>query len=182
MSGGPFPPGAYVRLRTEIRQQAVALLEGCEVDDLDDGADDSMRYKSLSHGPAPRIVRTDGLEGAGKEAITFIKPLRADDANASPSTVCVVASSEKGREAMAQQLRAAGFKGVTITAQSNHSDARDVVHFATMHRAKGLEFDAMVVVTTESYLGDPVETVNQRKLLYMALTRAKRDAVLIRLQ
>ena len=58
----------------------------------------------------------------------------------------VIAPTEKQREAMAQQLGAAGFKGVTISAQSNHSDARDVVHFATMHRAKGLEFDAVVVL------------------------------------
>jgi hypothetical protein len=37
----------YINYRTtdEIRRQAVALLEGVEVDDLDDGADDNSRYK-----------------------------------------------------------------------------------------------------------------------------------------
>ena len=47
----------YINYRTtdEIRRQAVALLEGVEVDDLDDGADDNRRYKSLSHGPAPIV-------------------------------------------------------------------------------------------------------------------------------
>ena len=45
----------YINYRTtdEIRRQAVALLEGVAVDDLDDGADDNSRYKSLPHGPAP---------------------------------------------------------------------------------------------------------------------------------
>ena len=45
----------YINYRTtdEIRRQAVALLEGVAVDDLDDGTDDNARYKSLSHGPAP---------------------------------------------------------------------------------------------------------------------------------
>ena len=31
----------------EIRRQAVALLQGCEIDDLDDGHDETKRYKSL---------------------------------------------------------------------------------------------------------------------------------------
>ena len=31
------------------------------------------------------------------------------------------------------------------------------------------------------YFSDPGETINQRKLLYVALTRAKREATLIRL-
>ena len=81
---------------------------------------------------------------------------------------------------MAKQLLAAGLAGVTITAQRNHSDACDTVHFATMHRAKRLEFDAVVVVDPESYFGDVEQTVNQRKLMYVALTRAKRAVTLIR--
>ncbi len=62
--------------------------------------------------------------------------------------------------------------------QSNHPDVRNVVHLATMHRAKGLEFDCVIVVAPESYLGNVEETSYQRRLLYVALTRAKRGAVL----
>jgi superfamily I DNA/RNA helicase len=70
---------------------------------------------------------------------------------------------------------------VTVSAQSNHSDARGAVHLATMHRAKGLEFDAVIVVVPMSYLG-PIETTqDKRKLIYVALTRAKREAMLLRL-
>ena len=172
----------YLNYRTtdEIRRQAVALLEGCEVDDLDDGNDETKRYKSLSRGPAPVVVQAEGLEAAAVQAIGFIKALRAGPADGQPPTICVIASSEKTREAMAKQLLAAGWAGVTITAQSNHGDARDKVHFATMHRAKGLEFDAVVVVAPQSYFGDVEQTVNQRKLMYVALTRAKRAAMLIR--
>ena len=50
-----------------------------------------------------------------------------------------------------------------------------------MHRAKGLEFDSVVVVAPESFFGDPEETGGQRKLMYVALTRAKRTAALIRM-
>ena len=172
----------YLNYRTtdEIRRQAVALLEGCEVDDLDDGHDETKRYKSLSRGPAPVLVQAEGLESAAAQAIGFIKTLRAEAADGQAPTICVIASSEKNREAMAKQLLAAGLAGVTITAQSNHGDARDKVHFATMHRAKGLEFDAVVVVAPQSYFGNVEQTVNQRKLMYVALTRAKRAAMLIR--
>ena len=85
------------------------------------------------------------------------------------------------REAMAQQLGTAGLQCVTVSAQSNHADAREAIHLATMHRAKGLEFDAVVVVAPDGYFGDPEATANQRKLVYVSLTRAKRAAILIRM-
>ena len=171
----------YLNYRTtdEIRRQAVALLEGCEIDDLDDGHDESKRYKSLSHGPAPELRKTSGLEEASQVAIAFIQQWRsAQDENESLS-FCLVSYSEKSRDALGQQLQAAGIASVPITAQSNHADARNVVHLATMHRAKGLEFDCVIVVAPDSYLGPAEETGGQRRLLYVALTRAKRGALLL---
>jgi hypothetical protein len=171
----------YLNYRTtdEIRRQAVALLEGCEVDDLDDGRDDSKLYKSLSHGPKPTVMTVDGFEEAAQRADEFIKGWQSTRGDGSAPSFCVIAPSEKTREAMSRQLQAAGMACVTISASSNHADKREVVHFATMHRAKGLEFDVVVVVTPTSYLGNIEETANQRKLLYVALTRAKVGALLL---
>lgn len=171
----------YLNYRTtdEIRRQAVALLEGCEIDDLDDGHDESRRYKSISHGPAPQILSVDGLEGAAAAAISFVKQWRTE--NGERLSFCVVGHSERARDGLAQQLQAAGLACATITAQSNHAGAQDVVHLATMHRAKGLEFDCVVVVTPASYLGAPEDTEGLRKLLYVALTRAKRGALLVKM-
>ena len=171
----------YLNYRTtdEIRRQAVALLEGCEIDDLDDGHDESKRYKSLSHGPAPEVRKISGLEEASQAAIGFIQQWRSAQAENESLSFCVVSYSEKSRDALGQQLQAAGIASVPITAQSNHADARNVVHLATMHRAKGLEFDCVIVVAPESYLGPAEETAGQRRLLYVALTRAKRGALLL---
>lgn len=171
----------YLNYRTtdEIRRQAVALLEACEIDDLDDGHDESKRYKSLSHGPAPEVRKTAGLEEASQAAIGFIQQWRSAQAENESLSFCVVSYSEKSRDALGQQLQAAGIASVPITAQSNHADARNVVHLATMHRAKGLEFDCVIVVAPESYLGPAEETAGQRRLLYVALTRAKRGALLL---
>lgn len=173
----------YLNYRTtdEIRRQAIALLEGCEIDDLDDGHDETKRYKSLSHGPAPEMRTVAGLEAAAADAIEFIKKSRTDEGNGQALSICLIAYSEKSRDTMGVQLQAAGLSCVTITAQSNHADARDVVHLATMHRAKGLEFDGVVVVAPASYLGPVEETEAQRKLLYVALTRAKRGALLLKM-
>ena len=170
----------YLNYRTtdEIRRQAVALLEGCEVDDLDDGHDETKRYKSVSHGPNPEVIAADGLESAAQQTIEFIRQWRASQTDGVALMFCVITASEKARESMALQLQAAGLSCVAITAQSNHADAQDVIHLATMHRAKGLEFDCVAVVAPKSYLGNVEETETQRKLLYVALTRAKRGAML----
>ena len=173
----------YLNYRTtdEIRRQAVALLEGCEIDDLDDGHDETKRYKSLSHGPAPVVLGVEGIEAAAKHAIEFVRRWSTAQGDGAPLSFCVIVSSEKTRDAMAGLMQAAGLRCIAITAQSNHSDARDVVHLATMHRAKGLEFDCVMVVAPKSYLSAPEETETQRKLLYVALTRAKRGALLLML-
>lgn len=172
----------YINYRTtdEIRRQAVALLEGVEIDDLDDGADESKRYRSLSHGPAPEVKAVEGIEGAFSEVKAFLDGWNTLGAQgATPVTCCVVASSEKVRDALASQLQRAGVRIVSVTAQSNHTDETGVVYFATMHRAKGLEFDCVAVVAPRSYADEVAEDGNKRQLLYVALTRAKRGAVLL---
>lgn len=173
----------YLNYRTtdEIRKYAVALLEGCEVDDLDGSSDESTRYKSLSHGPEPRLVQVDGIEAAVQETLAFIQQWRGGQEADVPLSICVVTPSGKVRDTMSRELENNGLACVTIDAQNNHADAMNVVHLATMHRAKGLEFDCVVVLAPSSYLGDPAESENQRKLLYVALTRAKRGALLVQL-
>ena len=173
----------YLNYRTtdEIRRAAVALLEGVAIDDLDDGLDENRKYKSIYHGPAPKITEANGLEAAAAETIQFIKDFVASRAADASQTICVITQGERSREGMAQQVQAAGFHCVTISAQANHSDKTGVVHFATMHRAKGLEFDAVVVVAPKAYLADDEDAQNHRKLLYVALTRAKVGAMLVKL-
>jgi len=172
----------YLNYRTtdEIRRQAVALLEGCEVDDLDDGHDETRRYKSLSHGPVPLIVAVDGVEGTSIKAIACVKAWLEVPAEGVAPTICVIAYSKAVRDVIAGQFAAAGVKTQVIEANEKSQVESGMVQFATMHRAKGLEFDSVVVVVPESYFGDPSETGNQRKLVYVALTRAKREAVVLK--
>ena len=169
----------YLNYRTteEIRRAAVAVLEGCEVDDLDDGHDEAKRYKSLSHGPAPIVAEVPSMESAIEATLKCVGKWRAEDVEGHVRSVCVIVSSKTVRDAMAHQFGAAGFSTSVINANQNLDADGKAIHFATMHRAKGLEFDCVVVITPSSYLGLPEETEAQRKLIYVALTRAKWEAV-----
>ncbi|WP_175701388.1 UvrD-helicase domain-containing protein [Burkholderia ambifaria] len=171
----------YINYRTtdEIRRKAVALLEGVEIDDLDDGQDDSSRYRSLTHGPCPVEVHVGGMEEAGEKVREFLHQWPEAEDGQLPPSYCVVASSEKDRDTLGLLLQKAGERTVTITAQSNHTEEQGVLHMATMHRAKGLEFDYVAVVAPRSYVGEQSEDSNRRQLLYVALTRAKRGAILV---
>lgn len=172
----------YLNYRTtdEIRRAAVAMLEGCEIDDLDEGHDETRRYKSLSHGPVPLVVDAKGMEETISLAIANVKKWRNEDADGHTNSTCVIASSQAVRDSLAKQFSLAGFSTSVIDATQNLSVDAKAVHFATMHRAKGLEFDRVIVVAPASYFGAPPETEAQRKLIYVALTRAKREALLIK--
>ncbi len=173
----------YLNYRTtdEIRRAAVALLEGCDVDDLDDGHDETRRYKSLSHGPVPLVMDVNAMEQAIELTIASVKKWREDDAGGQVNSTCVIASSQAVRDSLAKQFTVAGYAISVIDANQNAPADVNAISFATMHRAKGLEFDRVIVVTPSSYLGSPQDTESQRKLIYVALTRAKREAILVKI-
>jgi hypothetical protein len=172
----------YLNYRTteEIRRVAVAVLEGCEVDDLDDGHDETKRYKSLSHGPAPVVKELLSMESAIAVTVECVRKWRTDDEEGHARSICVIASSKNVRDSMARQIGTAGFQTSIIEANHNLDGDGKTIHFATMHRAKGLEFDCVVVISPASYMGFPGVADEQLKLIYVALTRAKREAVLLK--
>jgi superfamily I DNA/RNA helicase len=68
----------------------------------------------------------------------------------------------------------------THTVEANEKDSHDSskLRFATMHRAKGLEFDQVLVIAQKSAMeGDDAD--HNRRLAYVALTRAKKVAALL---
>jgi superfamily I DNA/RNA helicase len=171
----------YLNYRTtdEIRKQAVALLEGCTVDNLDDGHDETKRYKSLSHGPSPLVVTLKGIEQATDKALELSRNWLSQSDEYGSASICVITYSNDVRNATAKAFSKAGLKTAVIDENHNLSSMSETIYFSTMHRAKGLEFDQVIVISPSEYLGDPLETDSKRKLIYVALTRAKKDAALI---
>ena len=83
------------------------------------------------------------------------------------------------RDQVNQYLRQLGLETHVIEANGRDSADRKTIRLATMHRAKGLEFDCVIVLASNSHPTDPVRFEAQQKLIYVALTRAKQEAVLL---
>lgn len=166
----------YLNYRTteEIRRLAVAMLEGCEVDDLDEGSDEVRRYKSISHGPQPEVVKVEHLEQGLARAIAW-----AGEAIKVGRSVCVIVPSGKLVDAVAKSLKSAGVPTAVIGPNERDSPDSVAARVATMHRAKGLEFDEVVLITDKD--GSEGERSDPRRLHYLTLTRAKQRALLIRI-
>lgn len=167
----------YINYRTtdEIRRTAVALLEGIEIDDLDDGTDDNRKYKSLSHGPAPIQETCNNLEDAQRKLFDILKAWQHDDGNEN-ATTCVMTASHHLRSSIATTLKQQGYAVQILEAQEPDSASAGVIRVSTMHRAKGLEFDHVIVLNDGA--AESAETTDPR-LIYVALTRAKVRAALL---
>ena len=169
----------YLNYRTtdEIRRQAVALLEGVEVDDLDDGADVNSRYKSLSHGPAPIMESYPSREDLVTRVQAILAGWGVVPEAADLGATCIMAESRAGRDQLMSAMRSAGYAVKSIEADTRVNTEANCLLFATMHRAKGLEFRNVIVTSTRVGKGDRGEVAPQ--LIYVALTRAKQRAALL---
>lgn len=159
----------YLNYRTteEIRREAVSLLENMEVDDLDGGNDEIGRYKSLLHGPVPERIQGASMESIHAGILAFIGQCLENNRDAK---IGVMAETNKQRDQLAKQIREAGYKVATVKHRERLSRKDAQIYAMTLHRAKGLEFDAVAIVIHHE-LDD-----NLRKLVYVGMSRAKQAA------
>jgi superfamily I DNA/RNA helicase len=178
------------RTTDEIRRFAVRLLEGRPIDDLDGGNDDQKGYMSVTHGSPPEFKIFD----TGAEEAVFLKQhIDALVAEGSPlESICIVARIKKFVDTYVAHLEAAGIKTYRVKADTAEQRDRPGVRLATMHRVKGLEFDHVIVAGANRGIvpldfavasaDDEVTKRNaetgERALLYVALTRAKKSALI----
>lgn len=173
------------RTTDEIRRYAVALLEGVEVDDLDAGRDTTKGYKSLMHGDPPEVVIAASFE---EEVDAIAEWLKAGDVD----RACVVARTNDLRDRYKKALGDRGLQTCEVRRSAPDDPSKPGVRLATMHRVKGLEFDRVVVAgmnadlmpwslamsrSEDSAVRRETEQM-ERSLLYVAITRAKRAALI----
>lgn len=167
----------YLNYRTteEIRRLAIATLEGCEVDDLDEGSDEVKRYKSLSHGPPPKSLDFPHMEEALASLPSLLRQSIAEN-----RTVCVIVPKKHEARVVYDNCKAANLS-VTILGPDDpdKSDSKDV-RIATMHRSKGLEFDEVLLFLPKTWNHSPTAEDDAKKLIYVAMTRAKRLVTIMR--
>ena len=91
--------------------------------------------------------------------------------------MCIMGESRAARDQLMSAMRSAGYKVESIEADTRANTEANGLLFATMHRAKGLEFQNVIVTRTMVKMGDRGEVAPQ--LIYVALTRAKQRAALL---
>ena len=91
----------------------------------------------------------------------------------------MVAPTRAIRDNAEKVFRGKGLSTHVIDANKKDTSDGSAVRFSTMHRAKGLEFDQVLVLAPVRFLGPSAETLVERRLLYVAMTRAKRAAALV---
>ncbi len=173
------------RTTQEIRAWAVSILEGVNVDDLDEGTDSLRGYISLMRGVAPELVgcRSEAEELDG--LVTWVRSLPTDQIRL--AEIGVLCARRVDTDRVQGALRASGIE--TVILQSG-ADDRSIpgVRVTTMHRAKGLEFFAVAIpflsdgsFPSQGVLKSAVDAadrddiiVQHRSLLHVAATRAKK--------
>jgi superfamily I DNA/RNA helicase len=173
------------RTTQEIRAWAVSILEGVNVDDLDEGTDSLRGYISLMRGVAPELVgcRSEAEELDG--LVAWVRSLPTDQIRF--AEIGVLCARRIDMDKVQGALRAAGIE--TVILQSG-ADDRSVpgVRITTMHRAKGLEFFAVGIpflsdgtFPPQGALKSAVDAADRddiitqhRSLLHVAATRAKK--------
>lgn len=163
----------YLNYRTteEIRRLAISTLEGCEVDDLDEGSDEVRRYKSISHGAVPKVLNFEHLDDA-----LAVLPAILESGLADSRSICVIAPSRHEVNSVYAFLKANKINTTILGPDERDRPESKTVRIATMHRAKGLEFDEVVVISpSDGFLTGPRSETNKR-LKYVALSRAKKVA------
>jgi superfamily I DNA/RNA helicase len=176
------------RTTDEIRREAVRLLEGRAIDDLDDQTDHNKAYKSLFHGQPPSFTLYRDHTAQYQAVIQFIRDQEAlpdGPEKVHADKMCIVARRHDELQGMMQALQERNMPFVKLA--SEHREQGDPgVRLATMHRVKGLEFqhvlvigvnDGVVPLAAPQPRADALSTTmadtEERALVYVAMTRAR---------
>ena len=176
------------RTTDEIRRWAVNLLENRIIDDLDGGDDDNSCYKSLTHGQPPIIENFDSAQ----QQAEFIKAL-VENSEGGLANTCVVARTNREIAQIESFLAQQGVATAIIKPSEGETKERNVLKLATIHRVKGLEFDQLILASTNDGLiplqyaltdkADESSLIQaeteERSLVYVAITRARKQAFVL---
>lgn len=171
------------RTTEETRRLAVAVLEGQDFDDLDEGTDRIAGYRSLLHGENPIIKGFDSLQEETEWLSEQLKTMQNELVD-----TCVVARTQALLDEYEKALRQAGIEVVRLSRRQTDNRSRSGVRLATMHRVKGLEFRYMFIAGACEHIiplrsiiehaSDATEKSDndllERALLHVAMTRAIR--------
>lgn len=142
-------------------------------EELDEAAD-TMRLDELIETVAEKTGYIQSLEAQGDEGKTRIENIRELKSNA------VQLLDENPEAALPDFLEQVAL----VSDIDNYDTETDRVSLMTMHSAKGLEFPVVFMVAAEDNIFpsamcqyEPTEMEEERRLAYVAITRAKRELI-----
>ena len=181
------------RTSEEIRRWVFAILDGIDINDLDEGQDDDRGYRSLFYGPEPEIVNSKNSAGEFKKFLDWIRQFESDDEKEIQlGDICVIGRTRKEVKKIKDFLDENDYKIYELKRRNIDDRRHGGIRVATMHRVKGLEFKAVAIVSLNkdivpdatSLKSAPDEATKEdilkaeRMLLYVASTRAKNQLMI----
>lgn len=170
------------RTTEEIKKFASSILMNVPIDDLDGGFDDDSIYKSLLHGPEPKINHFRTMTEEIKSLLSELENLQEI---VESNTICLVGRT---KDLISDYIKELKDLGVNFINLEGDQEDKEGIKYGTMHRVKGLEFHHMFIVGVNDgviplefddiNLMDENHETRERCLLHVATTRA-RDSVTI---
>ena len=170
------------RTTEEILAWAVPLLGVAPVTGLDGEADTLLGYRSPVHGRRPEVrqaaTRDEELTALTERIRTWL------DAGIEPHAIGAAARTGYLARDAGEALKAAGIRTVSLGSRGT----KNAVRHGTMHRMKGLEFQAVAVIgveqgtvpspsavtpASEDPLAHDQDLQRERCVLFVACTRAR---------
>ena len=175
------------RTTEQIRQAADRIL-GLKADDLDGGTESRKGTHSLLRGPHPTLQGFNTREQEDAAAVEQIKKWLASGLR--PEAISVFARVGKRLNSLGSVMEAADIPSIRL--RDDKEESQPAVRMGTMHRAKGLEFKAVLVLDCSAAVlphpkvlkaaADPADRQEaeerERRLLYVAMTRARDELAL----
>ncbi|MCP9491612.1 MAG: UvrD-helicase domain-containing protein [Solirubrobacteraceae bacterium MAG38_C4-C5] len=168
------------RTTHEILRWSLELLAGEPFDDLDEGEDTLVGYRSVTHGGGPVVVGYANRRAELNALAELVGAWQRDGIELDEIGIC--ARTRQTADVAEQHLRSVGF------APADANGPIKGPFFGTMHAMKGLEFRAVAMVDVGASVVPPSVAVTPREedpirhahdlqrercLLYVAATRAR---------
>jgi superfamily I DNA/RNA helicase len=173
------------RTTDEIRKWSVTLLNGEQIDDMDDGVDSNSDYKSLYHGPEPLIKGFESYENEVEFINSYIKGLKEEDES---SRICIVARTQKIIDSYSSYFTDKNISTVKISRNTKDNISDNGIRLATMHRVKGLDFDHVIIASMNDGVApfdvgeksdekqiEEERLLKEKSIVFVAATRAKKS-------
>ncbi len=186
--------GRAKRLRLNYRTSeltrlyAVSILEDVPVDDLDDSIDTLFGYRSLFKGIEPVRI---GSQTETEEIELLVKWIKSKlkDESVEIHSIAVLVRANYLADRVKDTLDRLGIENLKLRNREPDDPNKPGIRIATMHRAKGLEFDYVAVALLSTDIIPPQKAIRgavdeaakrelierEKSLLHVACTRARKE-------